>query len=199
MSKATLKALSDSTFTTNGVRGITAAAHRNFNNTSIDSMYVNPGSVLAWAGLVANIPDGWKICNGALLSQTDYSALFTALGGSLSPWGVQTTTFSLPNIPTYGSPVQAFPTNENVSNGAYKLGLTGGEKDHILTSSEMPNHSHNLSIPLYSEGGATNRIANAGTTAEGTTFTGVTGSTGGGSSHNNMQPFVAMYWIIKTV
>lgn len=38
--KTALKAASDNTFTTNGVRAITAASHRTFNNTLIDSLDV---------------------------------------------------------------------------------------------------------------------------------------------------------------
>ena len=198
MSKGALKELSDNTFTTNGVRAITAASHRSFNDEAIDAMYLNPGSVIAWAGLKNNIPSGWSLCNGAQLSKTEYADLFVALGGEQSPWGVQTTTFSLPNIPIYGSPVQSNPTNE-LTNGSNRLGFTGGEERHTLNINEMPYHSHPVSIELFAEVGATNRVANAGNTAEGTTYSGYTGYAGGGQSHNNMQPFAAMYWIIKIV
>ena len=199
MSKATLKALSDSTFTTNGVRGITAEDHRSFNETAIASMYIDPGTVVAWAGLIAHVPAGWYVCNGTQLSKTTYVDLFAALGGELSPWGVQDTTFSIPNIPIYGSPVQANQYAENVVGGSNKLGLTGGNQTETLTESQIPSHNHGLRIPTYGETGATSRIANAGTDYEGTIFLGATEYKGGGGSHNNMQPFAAMYWIIKII
>lgn len=202
MSKGALKELSDNTFTTNGVRAITAASHRSFNDEAIDAMYLNPGSVIAWAGLKNNIPSGWSLCNGVQLSKTEYADLFTALGGEQSPWGVQTTTFSLPNIPFYGSPVQSNPANE-LTNGNYRLGLTGGEERHTLNINEMPYHKHgDLRIAGSDEGAGTNgpyvitnNIKYNGINA----ISGETGYTGSSQSHNNMQPFAAMYWIIKIV
>lgn len=202
MSKGTLKELSDNTFTTNGVRAITAASHRSFNDEAIDAMYLNPGSVIAWAGLKNNIPSGWSMCNGAQLSKTEYADLFAALGGEQSPWGVFSTTFLLPNMPIYGSPVHANTLNE-LTNGNNRLGLTGGEQKHTLSIEEIPSHKHiNLKIAGSNEGAGINGpyVITNNTKYNGiNAITGETGNTGGNQSHNNMQPFAAMYWIIKIV
>jgi microcystin-dependent protein len=40
----------------------------------------NPGSIVMWGGTSGNIPAGWLLCDGALLSQTDYPNLFAAVG-----------------------------------------------------------------------------------------------------------------------
>lgn len=192
MKKSELKALSESTFPTNGVKSIVAANHRTFNGDLIDSLYVNPGSVVAWAGLSANIPDGWHVCDGTKLSQTDYPELFAALGSNLSPWGVQTanSTFSIPSLPAMSSPVQTL-TDANLSK-------SGGEQTHQLSIDEMPRHTHYTNWVIYGENGAVNNhLANGGTDVEGTTMKLPTEYTGGDNSHNNMQPYVQMYWIIK--
>ncbi len=55
---------------------------------------LKPGSVLAWP--TATIPTGWLECNGAAVSRTTYSQLFTALGTTYGT-GDGSTTFNLPD------------------------------------------------------------------------------------------------------
>ena len=42
-------------------------------------------------------PDGWMVCDGALLSVTNYQTLFATIGTTYG--GDGRTTFALPNIP----------------------------------------------------------------------------------------------------
>ena len=52
------------------------------------------GSMIAFAGKA--VPDGWLLCNGALVSRTTYAKLFAAIG---TAWGAGdgSTTFKLPD------------------------------------------------------------------------------------------------------
>ena len=76
------------------------------------------------------------------------------------------------------------------------IGKIGGEKEHTLTVNEMPEHSHNLD-------GYTDIVSNTGNeyykTVRGSNSygTGSTKNSGGGQSHNNMQPYevVGYMWI----
>ena len=76
----------------------------------------------------------------------------------------------------------------------------GGEFQHVLTTGEMPNHSHPMkqirANPALNGGIAQEdrRLVGAG---YGQTYDGnIVGDTGGGGSHNNMMPYLGSYmWI----
>lgn len=72
------------------------------------------------------------------------------------------------------------------------LGETGGAKTHTLTVDEMPAHTH--SVP---NSGSQNNSFDSGTTV-GNDVTGTSGSTGGGSAHNNLQPYIVVYMWKRT-
>lgn len=73
------------------------------------------------------------------------------------------------------------------------IGKTGGEKTHVLTTGEMPAHTHSLDNRILTEG-----ITGAGfggTTPDNSAPVSATGSTGGGQAHNNLQPYlVVRFW-----
>lgn len=73
---------------------------------------------------------------------------------------------------------------------------TGGEKTHTLTTDEMPAHTH---TETYGDnvGGVTTLTA-AGSTSGNATSSNTTLSTGGGSAHNNLQPYITVYFWKRT-
>lgn len=71
---------------------------------------------------------------------------------------------------------------------ARALGEFLGEEDHTLTVPETPPHTHT---------GAPGDASGAGGGSAFYNRNGVTGSTGGGEAHNNMQPTLFINWMIK--
>lgn len=86
---------------------------------------------------------------------------------------------------------------------SYSVGAKGGESTHTLTTSEMPSHVHYAN----DYGGGTNYIIHYCGNSSGFGNTSgsnkmvllaATGSTGGGNSHNNMPPYLAVYMWERT-
>ena len=148
------------------------------------------GTVVQYAGCSA--PSGWLLADGSAVSRTTYATLYTALGTTYGS-GDGSTTFNLPNLKG------KVPVGRNSSETEFDtLGETGGAKTHTLTTSEMPAHTHGL------KGDANNAAPNGGASefslgpAIAYTNTLVSLSTGGGGAHNNLQPYIVLYYIIKT-
>lgn len=95
---------------------------------------------------------------------------------------------------------QGSGTNTATGTGtARTLGEHGGEQTHASTITEMPAHNHapngsgsfmvNVSAAVATSGGASAGVDRLDST---------TGSRGGSTAHNNMQPYLGLNYIIKT-
>lgn len=90
------------------------------------------------------------------------------------------------------------------ANNTYPLGSTGGEAVHYLTENEMPPHNHTGGL-VYNYKLANTGISSNVIDQNGQQFLWVdqssnsasnilhTNNKGGGASHNNMQPYLAVY------
>jgi microcystin-dependent protein len=139
-------------------------------------------------------PKGWALCNGQLLPINQNQALFSLLGTMYGGNGV--TTFALPDL-RGKAPVHFGPT---VSQGS-----SGGEERHTLIVSEIPQHTHqasgnsgnvNSGTPLGGTWGA--QAANSYGSAAPDVLMGstTTNPTGGSQSHDNMQPYLVLTFVI---
>jgi microcystin-dependent protein len=148
--------------------------------------FVPTGTLLDFAGTSA--PTGFLGCDGAAVSRTTYASLFTAIG---TTWGAGdgSTTFNLPN---FQRRVAVGSGGSGTATLANTVGSTGGAETHTLTTPEIPAHTHGISNGAGDgAGGAGGSFASANAAVQST-------STGGGGSHNNMQPSAVVLKIIKT-
>jgi len=168
-----------------------------------------PGLVVGLAS--AFIPTGWLSCDGSAVSRITYAPLFAALGVTYGS-GDGSTTFNLPDLRDR-VPVGTSTGSLNGRPSIQVLGAVGGEETHILTINELAPHEHAISDPghthAYNFLALSSTLPGSPTTATGyrgsnfettASTTGITGtlSSGLGSPHNNMQPFMVVNWIIKT-
>ncbi len=78
-------------------------------------------------------PRGWARCDGATMAINQNTALYSVLGIAFGGNGA--TTFQLPDM-RGRVPVGAGKT--------YASGATGGEEGHLLTTNEVPSHTHSV-------------------------------------------------------
>jgi microcystin-dependent protein len=152
-------------------------------------------------------PQGWAMCNGALLPINQNPALFSLLGTNYG--GDGRATFGLPNLQG------RFPVHANNGSGAagvspVLVGESGGQAAVTLTTSTMAAHSHtpqavtaagsgnSPSGALWAQAhvgrGLDLIYATSGATAPMNVQ--AVSATGGGQPHNNLPPYLALNFII---
>ncbi|MDR0202702.1 MAG: tail fiber protein [Delftia acidovorans] len=151
------------------------------------------GEIRAFA--FGQAPRGWLLCNGALLSINTNQALFSLLGTRYG--GNGSTTFGVPDL--RGRAPIGF-------GGSVVLGMIDGTESVTLTSSQMPQHTHQL---LSSTTVATTNAPAGNVMAEAANGLAAYGAptnsfmaapavdiSGGSQPHQNMQPSLVINWCI---
>ena len=150
-------------------------------------------------------PVDWALAQGQLLPISQNTALFSLLGTYYG--GNGTSNFALPNL--QNSVAIGYGQGAGLSN--YVIGQQGGSQTVTLLASETPLHTHTASAKSIVRATVGQGPANS-TFAEMTPDNAYTTNTSGltqmstaaistfGSSlpHNNMMPYLGMYWIIAT-
>ena len=150
----------------------------------LNMMVVPCGAVLPFAG--SSIPSNWLLCDGSSLLRASYPSLFAAIGTTYG--AADGTHFNLPNMKG------KVPVGLDSSQTEFDaLGETGGAKTHTLIIAEMPSHSHTGSQWNGGAGGSAVHAPSNGNTSGSI----ATDSTGGGVAHNNLQPYITLYYIIR--
>lgn len=180
--------------------------------------YSGLGEIKMFAGTFA--PRGWAFCNGQLLSVANNSALFSIIGTTYG--GDGRSTFALPDMRGR----VAIHSGDSAGPGltTRPLGQKSGTENNILSQGQLPAHSHSTTL----EGDMKIKIADHSTnntelannsifamsnleifstrqanalTASSIDYSDASvkvGVTGASQAVNNMQPYLAVNYIICT-
>ena len=199
------------------------------------SSSIPTGSLFPYAG--SSAPTGYLLCDGSSVSSTNYLSLHAVIsntyGGSAYTGG-SGLSFNLPDLrgrfpmgAGTGTGLNSSGTGapSGTAQTARTRGQWGGEETNLLTTNEMPSHSHtggtgsagshyhSFSKPaasyLYPNGnftlsvpsGTYHRFSDSDGVNDTDTAANHTHSItaeGGGARHNTVPPFVVLNYIIKT-
>jgi len=151
-------------------------------------LLADAGQIVPFAGTV--VPANFLPCDGAAVSRTLYTRLFTAIGVTWGP-GDGATTFNVPDM-RRRIPVGSGGVGTGTLGNA--VGNTGGAETHALILAENAPHTHTQDNEIGGAGQGAGGVQTA------TDFSGTkaTGSSGSGTAHNNIQPSAIVLAIIKT-
>lgn len=143
-------------------------------------------------------PRSWAFCNGQLLPISQNTALFSLVGTIYG--GDGRTTFGLPNLQGRA----AMHPGRGPGLTPRTLGQSGGAETVTLSQTQLPSHNHVLNVEAderaeesepngqvlaaaeqYGDDATPSAMSNQAVT-----------SAGGGQAHNNMQPYIAINYII---
>ena len=149
-------------------------------------------------------PRGWAFCSGQLLPIAQNTALFSLIGTTYG--GDGRTTTALPNMDGRA------PMHPGRGPGLTdrRLGQSGGVEMVTLSEAQMPNHTHAMGaapVPANQDDadGATilSRTVGADIFAAQANMQAMANETlppaGGSQAHTNMQPYIAMNYIIALI
>lgn len=157
------------------------------------------GEIRMFGGTFA--PVDWALCNGQFLAISDYAALFNLIGTTYGGDGQNT--FAVPDLQC------RVPVHQGQGPGLsnYVLGQKAGAETVTLTLGQLASHTHqamgsSASSNLQSNPAGNTWAVNAdqsfgpGTSANATMNTASIGNTGNNQPHDNMDPFLAVTFII---
>lgn len=155
-------------------------------------------------------PQGWAFCNGQLLNISQNAALYALLGNSFG--GDGRSTFGLPDLRS------RVPVGVGQGSGlsSYALGQMAGAENVSLTTAQLAAHNHGMTVDaspastttpdggniaqVNTGTGRTPALVNSYTSGTPAASTQLNGSTiqnaGNGQGHPNIQPVLALNYII---
>jgi microcystin-dependent protein len=171
---------------------------------AVGSPYV--GEIRLFAGNFA--PQGWNFCDGSLVSISENPVLYQLIGTTYGGDGVNT--YALPDLRS------RVPLHQGTAPGgaSYVIGQRGGVEAVTLTGPQIPSHTHQVqaaatgtastpanTLILSSQSSPDPNSPPAYAAPNASTLVQLSpaavANQGGGQPHDNMQPYLALNFIIS--
>ena len=141
--------------------------------------YKEKGIVVMWYGAKNDIPIGWSLCDGKIHNGLQTPELIGRV-----PIGA-------------GHNIMIGEKGHSSDTAGYALGDVGGAAKVVLSTDEMPKHSHGVVGGVTCSGTGCSKKCNIINTKEKVVIE-KTVSSGSGLPHDNLPPYIAVYFIIRT-
>ena len=168
-------------------------------------------TIVPWSS--SSVPTGFLECNGAAVSRSTYSALFSIVGTTYGA-GDGATTFNLPdlqdNVAIGKSGTKALASTGGANTVAAEGTVGGSTANATLTEAQLASHDHprpqhvasnNPNIPQPIIVGMQMTMfmtSNTGNAGSGTGHSHNMSATFSGTATSVLQPYLAVIYIIKT-
>jgi microcystin-dependent protein len=162
------------------------------------------GAIMPYA--VTAAPSGYLLCDGAAVSRSTYSALFTVVS-SLYGNGDGSSTFNVPDLrgrfmAGYNAATSRLTSvSSDMVDGAL-IANTGGIQAVTITEAQLPSHTHDSGNLHFVNGGdaaqqGVHAVQRSEANGVSVMILGSTGATGGGGVHSNIPPVIMVNYVIK--
>jgi len=137
---------------------------------------------------------GWALCDGA--AAPSGSDLYAALVAAGYPFGRVGSDPAVPDL-MGRAPIGAGTGRAGLT--ARRLGVPVGAETHRLTSAEsgLPAHTHQGDFEQVGATGSAQAVPRAAGTSTAFQVTRASAALDASSAHNNMQPSLPVYWLVK--
>jgi microcystin-dependent protein len=154
-----------------------------------------PAGMIADFGM-ASAPPGWLLCDGSVVSQSTYAALYAAIGSTWNTGGEGAGNFRLPNAQRRNRVGSGGSATSTAFTGT-TVGSYGGEETHTLLEAELAPHTHTTGAGSILTAGTGIPYTDTAPTSE-FSSTSTTTSTGSGTAFNEMPLGMIVTMCIKT-
>jgi len=139
-----IEKINDVKITSLGNDQIITYSNSQSNWVNSSNTFVPTGAIFPYPAEIA--PQGYLVCNGQIISQSEYSKLYSVIGSSYNVGGEPSGTFRLPDL------ASRVPVGVDSSQTEFTpLGKSGGAETHKLSIEELATHTHTQNAHTHTQ------------------------------------------------
>ena len=134
---------------------------------------VPPGTIVMWSGSIADIPDGWALCDGTSGTPDLRDRFILSVGAGEDPGGTggsHTKTLSTSNLPSHSHSISSDGNHHHSFADKYTTGQRVDDGSHAWDATYDKDPRYTTDSKNTSDAGSHNHGGNTGNTGSGSSF-----------------------------